>query len=400
MNFTRLFSHHFLRGKTMRTLFDLSFPVKRKKSSVKAISALFCPTFLADSSSFYRRNISPTRLLATASIPSTSSFVTSTSHSLIHPTLLSSPFTSSLSSSTACHSAASATLRGADLSSRTTWDDFYSRRPAEEKSFDWFLDADLVVERISRSVDQFLDHLKLNQQQQPQQPLTLVDAGCGTSSVFPKLLFHPSPIALHLICVDFCGEALNSVEDEVARLRSGVTSNSVSGFVVATREDPSSSSSFSSINASSQSSAIEFVNADLKQLPFADASVDFILDKGATDAVLRSGGGEGKGGGGGNVDNFRRCWAEFVRALRVDRIGGILHVSDEDPDVRLQFLDDILRRVCELTPEVNEMVADDPPTSTPQLSRDDIDISVQTIEVNGREIFFYFVTLLPKLSSA
>lgn len=50
---------------------------------------------------------------------------------------------------------------------------------------------------------------------------------------------------------------------------------------------------------------------------------------------------------------FERCFFEMNRVLRRDRIGKILHVSDEDPDVRIQFLEDRLNRVVSVSDNDN-----------------------------------------------
>jgi len=162
--------------------------------------------------------------------------------------------------------------------------------------------------------------------------------------------------------VDFCREALDDLESQVAArgtpLRYGAP--------------------YPDANQTIIHSSIEFVEADLKRLPFLDASVDFILDKGATDAALRSkdaGGGRGRGD-----DNFRQSFNEFLRVLRRDRIGGILHISDEDPDVRLPFLDHHLRSIWNRN------------NNNDHDNQDYYSVSVQTLELDGREIFSYYIS--------
>jgi len=232
----------------------------------------------------------------------------------------------------------------------------------KDQNFEWFVGADVVVDRIQTIVNDRHSHRLRGDDDDDvdDRPLTLLDVGCGTSRVFPTL-FRQSKFPLRLICVDFCDEALETLKRE-----------SLSGDIAESRVADDELDEEATIGGCSHrlNSTLEFVRADMKVLPLSDASVDLILDKGATDAVLRA-----RRDG---VLDFRRSFREFLRVLRRYHIGRILHISDEDPDVRLQFLRDQLRTIFD---EDNVEDAHD----------EKLAISFEAVEVQGREIFCYSI---------
>lgn len=136
---------------------------------------------------------------------------------------------------------------------------------------------------------------------------------------------------------------------------------------------------------SSELVGIEFIRGNLLRLPFDDDSVDLILDKGSTDAVLRRGRGGERGGVTDAAADFATCWAEMKRVLRRDRIGKILHVSDEDPDVRMLLLEQSLGRASKKRRNVRGDDDDDG-------DDEDFGITFELVDTGNREVFFYSIS--------
>jgi len=222
--------------------------------------------------------------------------------------------------------------------------------------------------------------------------------------VLPTLFHLRFEIPLRLICLDFSPAALDSLRNLTFRKNCGVTAGEVyeEENIVFKSELDCVSTQFNGNDCllSPNPNSIEFLCGDLKHLDFPDSSVDLILDKGATDAVLRRG-----SAGVGGVAEFERCFAEMDRVLRRDQIGKILHVSDEDPDVRLQFLLDRLNRIGEnnngnddndnnvdnkVYPKIRrnagaDSVENNHPTFPPY------SVTFEALELGVREVFFYSI---------
>jgi len=190
-------------------------------------------------------------------------------------------------------------LSESDLSLKSTWDCFY--QSPSKQSFEWFLESKDVVPRLQKLL-QNSDELLLKKPH-----LTLIDVGCGTSSVFPSLYVEESKSPLNLSCIDFSEKAISTLRHQFA-------------------------SAYPS--PGHPHSLIDFVVAETKALPYSSDSVDVILDKGLSDAVLRS---KDKGA-------FSATWKEFLRVLNCNGIGKVLQISDEDPDVQVLVLEQEMRK--------------------------------------------------------
>ncbi|KAL4006374.1 synaptonemal complex protein 1 [Sarotherodon galilaeus] len=202
------------------------------------------------------------------------------------------------------------------MDKKATWDRFYTETSSGKApfiNFEWFFGFD--------SVRDFIMPL-LQTMSRPDAALHVVDMGCGTSALGPSIYRH-SPVSVH------------------------VTSKA--------------------IQPHSCSSQIEFVELDCTQLDkrFSPSTVDLIIDKGTTDALLRSR--EGK-------QNASLVLKQCLRVLRSS--GSLLQFSDEDPDSRLIWL---------------EMAAQDPGVMT-------ADVGVQEVgELRGIHYYCYQVTPHPVL---
>ncbi|XP_043539647.1 citrate synthase-lysine N-methyltransferase CSKMT, mitochondrial [Chiloscyllium plagiosum] len=180
-----------------------------------------------------------------------------------------------------------------DLQKQTTWDTIYQRSQGQPfQYFDWFLGYSSLRGLI----------LQLLQDMESEAPLKLLDIGCGTSELGPRL-YCECPFPLHVYCVDFSPIALAIMRAQFSLLPLPV----------------------------SPASQLHFVQMDIGNLSgFQQQSFDLILDKGTLDALLRADdGGEAA-----------RC--ALTQSLGMLRPGGsMLQISDEDPDVRIVWLESL-----------------------------------------------------------
>lgn len=130
----------------------------------------------------------------------------------------------------------------------------------------------------------------------------VLDVGCGTSALGPCIYRHSS-LPVRVTCADISPIAVRLMREHVR------------------------AKAIQPRNASSQ---LEFVELDCTQLHkhCSSRSVDLIVDKGTTDALLRSKEGKGKAS-----LVLKGC----LKVLRDS--GSLLQFSDEDPDARLPWLE-------------------------------------------------------------
>ncbi|XP_068570037.1 citrate synthase-lysine N-methyltransferase CSKMT, mitochondrial [Cebidichthys violaceus] len=183
-----------------------------------------------------------------------------------------------------------------NMDKKATWDRFYtenSSRTNAFKHFEWFFGFDAVRDFIMPL---------LQTEPHPDGLLQVLDMGCGTSALGPCVYRH-SPLPVRVTCADISPIAVRLMREQVQA---------------------------KAIQPHNLSSRLEFVELDCTQLHkhYGCSSVDLIVDKGTTDALLRSK--EGK------------CKANLVlkQCLKVLRSSGsLLQFSDEDPDARLLWLE-------------------------------------------------------------
>ncbi|XP_034413372.1 citrate synthase-lysine N-methyltransferase CSKMT, mitochondrial [Cyclopterus lumpus] len=183
-----------------------------------------------------------------------------------------------------------------NMDKKATWDRFYtenSSRTSTFKNFEWFFGFDAVRD--------FIIPL-LQSKPHPDGLLQVLDMGCGTSALGPCIYRH-SPLPVRVTCADISPIAVRLMQEQVQT---------------------------KALRAHSFSSQLEFVELDCTQLHtrYGCRSVDLIVDKGTTDALLRSK--EGK----------RKASLVLQQCLKVLRSSGsLLQFSDEDPDARLLWLE-------------------------------------------------------------
>ncbi|XP_053199311.1 citrate synthase-lysine N-methyltransferase CSKMT, mitochondrial [Scomber japonicus] len=183
-----------------------------------------------------------------------------------------------------------------NMDKKATWDRFYTEnnsRTSTFKNFEWFFGFD--------SVRDFILPL-LQAESNPDALLRVLDMGCGTSALGPCIYRH-SPLPVRVTCADISPVAVRLMQEHVRA---------------------------KAIHPQNCSSQLEFVELDCTQLHkhYGSCSMDLIVDKGTTDALLRSKEGRGKAN-----QVLKQC----LKVLRSS--GSLLQFSDEDPDARLLWLE-------------------------------------------------------------
>lgn len=183
------------------------------------------------------------------------------------------------------------------MDKKSTWDRFYtenSSRTSSFKNFEWFFGFD--------SVRHLILPLLQPERSGPGELFHVLDMGCGTSALGPCIYRH-SPIAAQVTCAD------------------------ISAVAVELMQEHTKTKAIKPLNVSSQ---LRFAELDCTRLHshYGSNSVDLIVDKGTTDALLRSKEGSGKAS-----LVLKQCM-EVLRSS-----GSLLQFSDEDPDARLLWLE-------------------------------------------------------------
>lgn len=182
-----------------------------------------------------------------------------------------------------------------NMDKKATWDRFYTENGSKMtfKNFEWFFGFDAVQDFIMPL---------LVTKSRPDTLLQVLDMGCGTSALGPCIYRH-SPRPVRVTCADISPVAVRQMQEHICS---------------------------KAIQPHNLSSLLEFVELDCTQLHkhYSSSSVDLIVDKGTTDALLRSKDGKGKAG-----QVLKQC----LKVLRSS--GSLLQFSDEDPDARLPWLE-------------------------------------------------------------
>ncbi|XP_075999827.1 citrate synthase-lysine N-methyltransferase CSKMT, mitochondrial [Genypterus blacodes] len=183
-----------------------------------------------------------------------------------------------------------------NMDRKSTWDRFYTETYTNTpsfKNFEWFFGFESVQDLI-------MPYLSIKSHTDPM--IEVLDMGCGTSALGPSI-FRNSPFLVRVTCADISPIAVRMMQEHTQA---------------------------KAIQSHHPSSQIEFLELDCTHLHrhFGPRSVDLIVDKGTTDALLRSKEGKGKAG-----QVLKQC----LKVLR--NSGALLQFSDEDPDARLLWLE-------------------------------------------------------------
>ncbi|XP_031556695.1 citrate synthase-lysine N-methyltransferase CSKMT, mitochondrial-like [Actinia tenebrosa] len=179
-----------------------------------------------------------------------------------------------------------------DLSDKTFWEHFYASH-SPDKGFDWFLGFYDVKDYLTRYLP-------------PENQVSrILDLGCGTSNFSLEMFCHLQG-KCNIDCVDYSETALKILNQRIKLLKD--------------REK----TLFTAVGE------ISLFLADVRNLPFRDETFELTIDKGTSDAVLRSPNGE---------KDFFKLIAEV---LRVSQHGGtVIQYSDEAPEARMDLLSKI-----------------------------------------------------------
>ncbi|XP_041926152.1 citrate synthase-lysine N-methyltransferase CSKMT, mitochondrial [Alosa sapidissima] len=183
------------------------------------------------------------------------------------------------------------------MDKKATWDRFYSETNSQHtnkfKNFEWFFGFDAVQDII-------LPLLKLPTDSDAS--VHILDMGCGTSALGPSIYKH-TPWPVVVTCVDISPVAVKLMQEHTKR---------------------------TPVKPQNPLSSLAFLELDCTRLKehFRPQSLDLIVDKGTTDALLRSRDGQVKAG-----QILRQC----LGVLR--STGSLIQLSDEDPDARILWLE-------------------------------------------------------------
>lgn len=169
--------------------------------------------------------------------------------------------------------------------------------------------------------------------------LQVLDMGCGTSALGPCIYRH-SVLPVQVTCADISPVAVRLMQEHFQT---------------------------KAIQPHNLLSQLRFVELDCTQLHqhYDSGTVDLIIDKGTTDALLRSKEGTRKA-----VLVLKQC----LKALRSS--GSLLQFSDEDPDARLLWLE----------------------TEAQELGVVEADVGVQEVgELRG--VYYYCYQVTPRLTA-
>lgn len=184
------------------------------------------------------------------------------------------------------------------MDKKATWDRFYLETNGQQntnkfKNFEWFFGFDSVQDIILPLLKHPTDS---------NTPVHVLDMGCGTSALGPGIYRHsPRPVAV--TCVDISPVAVELMQEHTKRTL---------------------------VKPKSPLSSLAFLELDCARLKehFKPQSLDLIVDKGTTDALLRSRDGRLKA-----EQILRQC----LGVLR--STGSLIQFSDEDPDARVLWLE-------------------------------------------------------------
>ncbi|KAG6938025.1 methyltransferase like 12 [Chelydra serpentina] len=179
-----------------------------------------------------------------------------------------------------------------------TWDHFYTQQDTAgtPSHFNWFFDYTAISGLLLPA---------LRECGSPEaSPTRVLDVGCGTSDLGLGL-YRDSPHPVHIACVDVSPVAIRSLHQLL-------------------QEAPPPRHPLSQIHLYVADAT------DLEGGGFGDGSFHLVLDKGTCDSLLRCPKGPGQAG---------RLVAECLQVLCPG--GSLLQFSDEDPDARVPFLEQV-----------------------------------------------------------
>lgn len=195
---------------------------------------------------------------------------------------------------------------GKDLSSKIFWEQFYTR--TQNKNFEWFLGFGDLKDYLDAALKKSFDN---GENDVPR----ILEIGCGTSDISLKLFNHLQG-RCYIDCVDYSEKAVKIMNSRLEALKKE-----------------------SKVFVDDTACKIAYHVADARFLPFNDGHFDLSIDKGTSDAILRSKNGD---------EEFIKTVTENLRVLR--NSGTLLQFSDEGPESRMDLLQKVVENVWKVHP--------------------------------------------------
>ncbi|CAH1791887.1 unnamed protein product [Owenia fusiformis] len=222
-------------------------------------------------------------------------------------------------------------IKWKDMAERSAWETHYK---SSDQSIDWLLSYGHLKHVILPAISPIM---------RENVSFKIIDIGCGQSDLIPQLLLNDLNNT-NAYCTDFSYHCIEQLRNKFHQLN--IADNCTNGN---TRQDVKSCN------------RLNFVNCDAQYLPFQDETVNCIIDKGTTDAVLKD---VIKG-----KKIFEKIVCECFRILHKD--GSLIQITDEVPELRVPLL---------------ELVFSKFKIQTTQFS-----LSFKIIEDNEMEYYVYFI---------
>jgi SAM-dependent methyltransferase len=172
------------------------------------------------------------------------------------------------------------------LSKEAYWKQFYKQQRKEvHPNFEWLTSYEVLKPFILPLM--------------PKQPYRLLDVGCGESTLAIDLCLD-SPVPSQSLCIDISPDALLTLQEKMRDIH-------LRSF-----------------------SRVDFLQADILNMPVQSGSMDIVIDKGTMDSFLK------------DEDRDRahaRAVALYKECLRVLKpTGSLIQITDEDPALRMALL--------------------------------------------------------------
>ena len=232
------------------------------------------------------------------------------------------------------------------MSKKSYWDQFYTKKQTDQSpSFDWFFSHDVANQWLS---------MYITQERTPNQVMNILELGCGTSSLSSNLLKEVEDC--RLVSIDFSPSAVRQAQaisheakkqqpkaiSHEAKTRQAQAisheANTRRAHAISLEAKKQQAQAVSQSHQAKtpllhQDDPIQFLVADATRLPFRNNQFDIVFEKGTFDAML-------------NTKNSELARCAFSETARVLTPGGIfLQFSDENPDLRLSFLEEAVRLI-------------------------------------------------------
>jgi len=190
-----------------------------------------------------------------------------------------------------------------DLAKNSFWESFHKKGQK-----DWFIETKDVVKQL---LDEDELSNRFGNKEIPSEKITVMDIGCGTSTLGATLAAKFK--SLNVILTDFSNEACEIQADRFLNVQSKYKNAGLGDDILV-----------------DNNSSLEILSGNAKSLNIATGSVDYLIDKGFTDAISRL-----------EEDQWLQIMDEQARVMKPD--GVIYQFTEEPPEARLELWNRWLR---------------------------------------------------------